>query len=40
MVGHSFSDSRSELSRVARFPTAGQEERRHWVRGWWRTQTL
>ena len=28
-----FSDFKSDLSRVARFPTAGQGERRPWVRG-------
>ena len=29
-----FSDFKSDLSRVVRFPTAGQGERRAWVRGW------
>ena len=29
-----FPDFKSDLSRVARFTTAGQEERRPWVRGW------
>ena len=28
-----FSDFKSDLSRVVRFPTAGQGERRPWVRG-------
>ena len=29
-----YSDFKSDLSRAARFPTAGQGERRPWVRGW------